>query len=161
MKSLTEITRMLTNNNQKFVDEITEMDDDFYSFYQKHEERFNDDLDLYLDDDDGHDYVTESIFSEWLHFNFSAVVDWKEYIDEILRQLDDVNKNLCYPLDIDKIEIDSEEDTLKALAMINAHFSARGYKLVGLESHSDCYNLFITPDFDGIACSRTIERASY
>ena len=144
--NLIEIAKILTNNNQKFVDDITEMANDFYAFYEKHEEWFNDELSIYMEGDDDYHYANEEVFANWLHLEFSSVIDWKEYIDEVLAQLDDIGKNLGYPLDIDKIEIDTEEDTFEALKMINAHFSARGYKLVNLDSSSDCYYLFIAPD---------------
>ena len=144
--NLIEIAKILTNNDQKFVNDISEMTNDFYAFYKKHEEWFNEELGVYKDKDDVDNFADEQILANWLHLEFSSVIDWKEYIDEVLLQLEGIGKNLGYTLDIDKIEIDTEEDTFEALKMINAHFSARGYKLISLQSCEDAYYLFIAPD---------------
>ena len=140
--NLIEIAKILTNNNQKYVDDITEMTEDIHAFYTKHKEWFDDELSVLSIDE----VELDRTFVYWLLFKYSADVDWKEYINEILGQLEGINKNLDYPLDIDKIEIDREEETFKAFQLINTHFSARGYKLVTLESGGDNYYLFIAPE---------------
>jgi len=123
---------------------------DFHAFYRKHADWFQDELGVYKNEDDVDNFADEETLANWFHLEFSSVVDWKECIDEILAQLEGINENLGYPLDIEEIEIDTEEETFKALQMIGTHFSARGYHLIDLESGGDSYYLFIAPikDYD-------------
>ena len=145
--NLVEITKIATNNNEQLVSDIAEISNDFDAFYEKHKKWFDEDMEY---EDDIEDSILE-IFVFWLERRgadknqFASHIDWKESPKEIIRQLGEINKNLGYPLNINELEIDESEDTFEALKIINKHFSAKGFNLIGLDSGADCYYLFIVP----------------
>lgn len=153
--NLAEITKIITNNNEKFISDMAEMSNDFYAFYSKHKKWFHVNLD-YSDRDFENDIdcgtlecFKKEVFVFWLERRdadknqFASHIDWKESPEEIIQQLDYINKNLGYPLNIKELKIDEEENTFEALKIINTHFNTKGFSLVGLDSGGDCYYLFI------------------
>lgn len=50
-----------------------------------------------------------------------------------------------YGVNVEESDINGEEETYEALAVIDAHIRKHGYALALLDTNSDCYHLYVVP----------------
>ncbi len=139
-KNTIELTKIITNYDETAVKDISLLVENYTEFYEKHKNWC---------DEMGFDGDILLTFAYWLtgydtDCKYGAYIDWKEATEDIIWNLEPAIKNLNYPLDLTKIEFSGNEFTFEALRVINEYFAKQGYTLVGLDTQSDCYHLFIT-----------------
>jgi hypothetical protein len=88
--------------------------------------------------------------------SFGVDIDWKEAVEQVLWQLDEVVGNLGYPIDTKMINLDGKEFTYEALCIIGAYLHDNNYALLHLVTNSDSYQLFVIREEN---CMRFMELA--
>lgn len=153
---LLEMAGILSNNNARAVGEITQLVRDYDGFLIAHREWCEEMLDVALDDQRD---LVEYIFAYWLtgypaledtgknpSGSFGAYIDWKEEAKEIVSLLEEADGHLGFSLNLGGIAFSGEESTDEALHTIGEVLAGKGYKLIALDTNSDCYHLFMVPD---------------
>lgn len=146
-----EIAAIISGGDEQVTRDFTELIRDRKSFLEKHGDWCNELMED-IEPQREHHFLL-MVLAFWLtgydtNFKYGAYIDWKEETDEIVDSLSEVIRNLSYPVSPKEINFTYEEDTWEVLKMINAHFQKKGYVLCCLNTHSDCYHLFITTEKD-------------
>jgi len=151
--SLPEIARILTNGNARAVAGMALLAGDPAAFMRAHREwceaSHND-----LDEMDA-DFFTLLVFAYWLcgypatqdsekdPVAFGAYIDWKEEVENIIWDLEQMEQNLGYRFELGKIAFSGDESTGEALLAISKYLAVKGYTLLTLDTDGDCYHLFV------------------
>lgn len=144
---LVEMAGIISGNNEAVKADFFMLVQDVTTFCAKHAEWCEEILDC-VDPYDRHTQLLV-IFAYWLtgydtDFKYGAYIDWKEETEEITSSLQEAIDNLGYPLKVEEIDVEDDDDTYEVLKKIHRYLNKKGYALAILDTDSDCYHLFVT-----------------
>ena len=139
--NLIELTKILTENDDVFVNKITLLVKDANLFSNT----YSDLLEYYgYTAKEDKNNITLFILSDYYTpKSYGVYCDWKEDPEEILGWLEKTVKNKKYKIDFKGLEFTTEEETLTGIEKIKHHLEKDEYTLLDWDSGGDCYNLFI------------------